>query len=132
MTIAPQTRLESARSDLDEVDRATYLGNLAWAAVNAYSAMTWVAGALLGSRRLSFEKDVALHTAFGREFVKTGELDPKYHRWILDAFRLQAAPSTLAIGFDEKVIETMAERAEEFLEVGERYLEWVREGEGGE
>lgn len=46
---------------------------------------------------LRFRKHGSVHGAFGREFVKTGLLDAKYHRWLLDAFdkRLQA-DSTLA------------------------------------
>ena len=40
---------------------------------------------------MAFSKHSAVQAAYGKEFAKTGLLDPKYHRWFLKAFedRLQ-------------------------------------------
>lgn len=48
--------------------------------------MFYVAEALLAERDLEFKKHAAVHAAFGEHFAKTRSLDPKYHRWLLDAF----------------------------------------------
>ena len=54
--------------------------------------MFYAAEALLSAKRLQFRKHSGVHGAYGREFAKTGILDPKYHRWMLEAFsrRLEA------------------------------------------
>jgi hypothetical protein len=42
--------------------------------------------ALLASRELTFSSHGAVHGAFGKEFVMSGELDAKFHHWLLAAF----------------------------------------------
>jgi uncharacterized protein (UPF0332 family) len=50
-------------------------------------AMFYTAEALLANRDLTFSSHGSMHGAFGKEFAKTEELDPKFHRWLIDAFR---------------------------------------------
>ena len=54
--------------------------------------MFYAAEALLLDRGLSFRKHSGVHAAFGERFAKAGFIDPKFHRWLLDAFdrRIQA------------------------------------------
>ena len=56
-----------------------------FAAARAYYAMFYAAQALLLERGLSFSSHSAVIAAFGREFAKTEMLDPKLHRYLLDA-----------------------------------------------
>ncbi|MGO8677932.1 MAG: HEPN domain-containing protein [Limisphaerales bacterium] len=56
-----------------------------FAASRAYYAMLYAAQALLLERGLSFSKHTAVIGAFGREFAKSGSLDVKYHRYLIDA-----------------------------------------------
>jgi uncharacterized protein (UPF0332 family) len=56
-----------------------------FAASRAYYAMFYVAEALLASLGQSYSSHGAVQAAFGREFAKTGKLDLKYHRWLIDA-----------------------------------------------
>ena len=56
-----------------------------FAAARAYYAMFYAAQALLLERGLSFTSHSAVIAAFGREFAKTNLLDPKLHRYLLDA-----------------------------------------------
>lgn len=56
-----------------------------FAAARAYYAMFYAAQALLLERGLSFSSHAAVIAAFGREFAKTGALDPRLHRYLLDA-----------------------------------------------
>jgi uncharacterized protein (UPF0332 family) len=47
--------------------------------------MFYAAEALLLDRGLSYSSHSAVIAAFGREFAKTQVLDPKLHRYLLDA-----------------------------------------------
>jgi uncharacterized protein (UPF0332 family) len=89
------------------------------AAINrAYYALFYAASALLSSDGARFRKHAAVHAAFGERFAKTGKLDPRYHRWLLDGFDLRSvadygADSTLTAE-DAK---TLLEHAEESVRV---------------
>ncbi|MHB8995964.1 MAG: HEPN domain-containing protein [Armatimonadota bacterium] len=52
----------------------------------AYYAIFHTAEALLASLDLEFSSHQAVIWAFGREFAKTGRLDPKFHRYLRLAF----------------------------------------------
>ena len=47
--------------------------------------MFYVAEALLAFLDQSYSKHSAVISAFGREYTKSGKLDAKYHRWLIDA-----------------------------------------------
>lgn len=57
-----------------------------FAAGRAYYAMLHTAQAVLREKDLRYRKHAGVHGAFGEHFIKTGLFDPKYHRWLLDAF----------------------------------------------
>jgi len=68
------------------------------------------------TEKLRFRKHGGVHSAFGEHFAKTGLLDAKFHRWLIDAFDLR---STADYGLDvpltsDDATQTIA-RAEEFL-----------------
>ncbi len=62
-----------------------------FAAARAYYCMFHVATALLCEKGLRFRKHGGVHGGFGEHFVKTGELDSKYHGWLLAAFEKRIA-----------------------------------------
>ena len=47
--------------------------------------MFYVAEVLLATLELSYSSHAAVLAAYGREFAKTDRLNPKFHRWLLDA-----------------------------------------------
>ena len=49
--------------------------------------MFYSAEAVLLTKDLKFKRHSAVISAFGKEFVKTGEFDEEYHGYLLDAFR---------------------------------------------
>ncbi len=51
-----------------------------FSASRAYYAMFYAAEALLAGIGLSFSSHGAVIGVFGREFAKTGKIDPKFHR----------------------------------------------------
>ena len=62
-------------------------GHLEVASGRVYYAMFYVAKALLSEKgQSSFRKHSAVHSAFGKTFTVSGLLQPKFHRWLLDAF----------------------------------------------
>jgi len=89
----------------------------------AYYAMFYVAEALLVERGKRFRKHSAVHAAFGEQFGKSGLMEPKYHRWLLDAFdrRIVSDYDTTGEVSPHEVRETI-NRAREFLTQASRFL----------
>lgn len=56
-----------------------------FAASRAYYAMFYVASALLADLGQSYSSHAAVISAFGREYAKSGKMDLKFHRWLIDA-----------------------------------------------
>ena len=55
-----------------------------FAVSRAYYAMFYVAEAFLLGRGLAFSKHSGVISAFGQHFVKTGEVAPEFHRYLID------------------------------------------------
>jgi uncharacterized protein (UPF0332 family) len=98
-----------------------------FAAGRAYYAMFYVAEALLVERGRRFRKHSAVHAAFGKQFAKAGLLEPKFHRWLLDAFdrRIVSDYETTGDLSPHEVRETI-NRAKEFLTQANRFLRHKR------
>lgn len=94
-----------------------------FAAGRAYYAMFYVAEALLYERELEFRKHSGVHAAFGKHFAKTGEMDVKFHRYLLEAFesRLEADYG-VDIVLSTDAVDTLIQRAREFLVAANIYL----------
>ena len=94
-----------------------------FAAGRAYYAMFYVAQALLQTKGLTFSKHGSTLAAFGQHFVKTGEVEPQYHKFLLKAFgaRILGDYSVTQHVTPETVTE-MIEQAKLFLELAERLL----------
>ncbi|MDT8444727.1 MAG: HEPN domain-containing protein [Desulfuromonadales bacterium] len=84
-----------------------------------YYAMFYCAEALLFSRELSFGKHSAVISAFGKHFVKTGVFNPKFHRYLLDAFDVRNLGDygTMHVVSKEKAAELLTWGREFLLEV---------------
>jgi len=90
----------------------------------AYYAMFYIAEALLNEGGHRFRKHGGVHGAFREHFVKTGLLDGKYHRWLLEAFSLR---TTADYGIESDLTAEDAAvligEAREFLEAATKFLE---------
>lgn len=60
-------------------------GFTGFSAAQSYYTMFYLAEALLLSKELTFSSHSAIIAAFGKEFAKTGYLDPKFHRYLIDS-----------------------------------------------
>jgi uncharacterized protein (UPF0332 family) len=110
------TAIEGARRDL-----AANAYDLA--ADRAYYAMFYAADPLLARRGLSFSSHGAVHGAIGKEFAKTGDLDPKFHRWLLDAYdQRQAATYGISTDIAKDRAQEFVLQPEEFLAAARAYL----------
>lgn len=98
-------------------------GNHDFSVSRAYYAMFYVTEALLLSLNQSYSSHSATIGAYGREYAKTGLLDPKFHRWLIVAQSLRA---TGDYGTEEEIAPEQSEElclwAEEFINTAETYL----------
>ena len=94
-----------------------------FAAGRAYYAMFYTAEALLVESGKRFRKHSAVHAAFGNQFGRTGLMESKYHRWLLDAFdrRIVSDYDTTGEISPHEVRETI-NQAREFLTQASRFL----------
>lgn len=60
-------------------------GYYGFAVSRAYYAMFYVAQAFLHSEDLTFSSHSAVIAAFGKHFIRTGELPRELHRYLIDA-----------------------------------------------
>ncbi|MBI3162139.1 MAG: HEPN domain-containing protein [Chloroflexi bacterium] len=60
-------------------------GFIGFSAAQPYYTMFYLAEALLLSKRMKFSSHSAVIAAYGKEFSKTGLLDPKFHRCLIQA-----------------------------------------------
>ena len=115
--------LKKATRALRVAERLGKSGDAEFAVGRAYYAMFYVAEALLNERGLHFRKHGGVHGAFAEHFVKTGLLDRKYHRWLLEAFSKRI---TGDYGIDADLTSEDASllirQAREFLEASEHIL----------
>ena len=96
--------LEKASRSIGAAERELGDGNVDFAASRAYYAG-------------------GVHAAFAEQFVKTRQMDPKFHSWLVDAFdeRIQGdydAESEV----DAEAVSTTIQQAREFLQTAQRYL----------
>jgi len=73
---------------------------------------------------LRFRKHSAVHAAFGERYSRTGVLDPRYHRWLLDAFDRRIASDYETEGtISPHEVRTAISQASEFLAAARHLLE---------
>lgn len=116
--------LDKARQSISAAELLFREGYTDFAASRAYYAMFYGAEALLLSRNLSFSKHSAVISTFGKEFVKTGIFETRFHHYLIDAFDLRNIGDygTMHAVSQEKVAE-LIRNAVEMLAVTETYLE---------
>jgi uncharacterized protein (UPF0332 family) len=115
--------LNKAGRAIDAAQTLLKLGSIDFAAGRAYYAMFYAAQALLYEKGIRVRKHSGIHAAFGENFAKAGVIDPKYHRWLLDAFdkRIQGDYGVEAL-ITEEDVEHMIEQAREFLKASRQFL----------
>lgn len=75
------------------------------AASKTYYSMFYAAQALLKSAGIDVVKHSAVESAIGYYFAKTGKLDPKYHKMLIEAREIR---ETADYDIQEEIIEPLA------------------------
>jgi uncharacterized protein (UPF0332 family) len=123
-----QALLQKARDSLRAAEVLYQEGFADFCASRAYYALFYAAEALLLDRDLTFSSHSAVIAAFGKEFAKTGLLDQKYHRYLLDA---QDSRNVGDYGVGPGVTDSQAQKvlgwAREFITAAEQYLSGRKE-----
>ena len=128
MSTAVKTKTEQllakAQDAIEAAELLLQAGKNSFAAGRAYYAMFYTAEALLFEKGLEFRKHGGVHAAFGKHFAKTREVDPRYHRYLIEAFesRLEADYG-VDIVLSTSAVNDIIQRAEEFLAVARSHLE---------
>lgn len=115
--------LEKAARAIHAAERLSESGDAEFAVGRAYYAMFYVAEALLFEQGLRFRKHGGVHGAFGEHFVKAGKFDPKYHRWLLEAFNKRVTGDYgVEASITSEEVSAMIAQAREFLQEARRHL----------
>ncbi|MGH9845659.1 MAG: HEPN domain-containing protein [Blastocatellia bacterium] len=123
MTKDQEALISKARDSLRAAKLLESNGLIDFAASRAYYTMFYVASALLLGKGLSFSKHGSLLAAFGQHLVKTGEIDARLHRYLIDAEdnRITGDYSTQS-SLTQPEIASMISQAEEFIALADRML----------
>lgn len=98
-------------------------GFVDFSASRSYYTMFYVIEALLLSKNLSYSKHSAVISAFGREYIKAGIFDKKYHQFIINAFDLRNNGDYGAMNsISKEEASNLIEQAKELYEVIKKYL----------
>lgn len=84
-----QHYLNLADESHEVADALIDMGHPRFAAAQSYYTIFYLAQAMLLSKGLTYSSHSAVVAAYGREFAKTGLLDPKFHRYIIQAQKLR-------------------------------------------
>ncbi len=115
--------LRKARDSTDAAKLLRTKGYWDFAASRAYYAMFYAAEALLLEKGLSFSSHSAVIAAFGKEFAKSGALDPKLHRYLIDGQDLRnAGDYDVGTPVGESQADELLAWADEFIAAAEQFL----------
>lgn len=91
------------------------------AASKIYYSMFYAAQALLKSEGIDVIKHSAVESAFGYHFAKTGKINPKFHRMLIDARKIR---ETADYDIQEEIIEPVASLK---IEEGKLFLTTIKD-----
>lgn len=116
--------LDKAREDLAAAEDTLKTPRPWRAASDAYYAMFHAAEALLLSSGVETSSHAATQAAFGQRFAKTGRLDPKLHRSLLNAFDKRITEDyDVTVRLSVGDVEQLVAQARDFVSAAEQYLE---------
>lgn len=92
-----------------------------FSAAQSYYTIFYLTQAVLLSKNLTFSSHSAVIAAFGKEFAKTGLLDKKFHRYMIDAQERREVGH-----YGAQYEEITKEQAQESLQWADEFKEAVK------
>jgi uncharacterized protein (UPF0332 family) len=118
-----QELMNKAARSLRTAEKILKDGEVDFAGSRAYYAMFYVAEALLLHRDLAFSSHSAVTASFGKEFAKTGMLNPKFHSYLIKAQdRRNIGDYAIGTYLTEEDVREMLAWAREFIKAAEIYF----------
>lgn len=115
--------IEKAKRSQKAASKLFKGGDVDFAASRAYYSLFYTASALLLSRGLSFSSHSGVIANFGKEFARTGALNPKYHNYLIESQdRRNIGDYSLVAEVTEEQAQEMLEWANEFIQAAEDHL----------
>jgi uncharacterized protein (UPF0332 family) len=122
MTPAQENLIRMAWQSVSAARLLLREGYAGYAAARAYYTMFYVTQALLLNVGLTFSSHSAVIAAFGREFAKPEKVDPKFHRYLIDAQQVRLIADYKGTTLSIEDASSQVKRAENFLELAEQML----------
>lgn len=89
----------------------------------SYYSMFYLAQIFLLSKDLSFSSHAAVISAFGREFVKTGDLPSLFHRYLIDAAKARTdGDYSTEVRQSQEDANLQISRTREFLDITKQFF----------
>jgi uncharacterized protein (UPF0332 family) len=123
MTDEVRRYLRKAEHALEVAEDLLKDGHVPDAASKTYYAMYYAAQALLSADGIDVVKHSAVEAAFGYHFAKTGKIDAKFHRMLMNARKIREIAD---YDIDEEIVEPVAslkiDEGRSFLSAIKNYL----------
>jgi uncharacterized protein (UPF0332 family) len=122
-------RLNKANDDLESAETLFNAGKFAHSMSRSYYCMFDATRAILSFDKFDSKKHSGVISFFNRNYIKTGEIEAKYGKFLKDAeiIRLDCDYNDFYIA-DKKTAQMQLDNAKCFLEMVEKFLEKKHEG----
>jgi len=117
-----QHLLKLANESHDVAKALMDMGHARFSAAQTYYTIFYLAQAMLLSKGLTYSSHSAVVAAYGKEFAKTKLLDPKFHRYIIDAQKLRQTGH-----YGEEGEQVTDEEARESFQWAREFMQAVKE-----
>ena len=115
--------LTRARDSLSAARNLLRDGFSDFSASRAYYALFYIAEALLAHIGKSYSSHAAVIAALGREYAKSGKLEPIFHQRLISAQNFRnVGDYGVEAHVSKEQAETVCEWADEFIRAAEKYL----------
>ena len=116
--------LEKASRSLQAAEHLAKDGDAEFAVGRAYYAMFYAAQGLLNEKSLRFRRHAGVHNAFAEQFIKSGLIDKRHHRWLVAAFNKRITGDySIESDLTAEDAAVLISQAHEFLNAATQFLE---------
>jgi uncharacterized protein (UPF0332 family) len=116
--------LEKASRSVQAAEHLAKNGDAEFAVGRAYYAMFYAVQALLNEIKLRSRRHSGVHNTFAEQFIRSGLIDKRYHRWLVAAFNKRITGDySIDSDLTNEDASLLIGQAREFLGVAKEFLE---------